>query len=85
MSETINPTHRHPHCEHQALECRVTRKHWIANLVAWTPVYDGAGSMLNSDPNRFINEMSCATCGRVWQVITELGVSHTVDKATTPT
>jgi hypothetical protein len=84
MSETINPFHQHPHCDHQVTECRVTRKHWIDSLVDWTPVYDGAGVMLNSDPNRFINEMTCITCGRVWQVITERGESRTVDKTPTP-
>jgi hypothetical protein len=79
MSETIDPQHRHPSCTRQEADCRVTRKHWIDTLIHWTPVYDGTGAMINTDPNRSINEMSCATCGRRWQVTTEHGVSRTTD------
>jgi hypothetical protein len=80
MSETTNANQRHPSCNRPPAQCRVTRKHWIATQIDWTPLYDGEGVMINIDPNRFINEMSCATCAHVWQVITEHGVSRTVDK-----
>jgi hypothetical protein len=79
MSETINPQQRHPSCNRPASQCRVTRKHWIDTMLDWTPVYDGDGVMINVDPNRSINEMFCDTCGHRWQVITEHGVSRTMD------
>lgn len=72
-----SPSQRHPDCTADPATCRVSRKHWVQNLIAWEPVYDGNGMMMNSDPNTFISEMSCTTCLRVWQVET-LGSTSTV-------
>lgn len=34
--------------------------------MAWYPQYDGNGKLLNSDPNIYTINASCATCGREW-------------------
>lgn len=81
MSETIDANIRHPNCEHTESDCRIVHKHWVDNPIEWAPIYDGAGAMINQDPNKHVHELSCATCSRSWQVITEHGESRTVDKA----
>lgn len=38
-------------------------------LMTWTPMYDGAGRMLNHDPNTITRHFECRTCGRQWATI----------------
>lgn len=72
---------KHPDCALDASECRITRDvppH--AEPIAWEPVYDGNGNMVNSDPNVTVAHCACATCGREWD---EAFVSGGLPKITT--
>lgn len=58
---------QHPECPYDAEFCRVTRRHYVQQPVqAWTPVYDGNGVQINSDPNTFVDEYACDTCSGSW-------------------
>jgi hypothetical protein len=70
-------TYQHPDCTEDPAACRVTVRHWISTLLAWEPQYDGNGMQVNADPNTAVNEMTCATCARVWQTETQAGVTTT--------
>lgn len=72
MSDTALATPRmcHPDCAREPHECRITQRSEIVSFVAWTPVYDGNGLMVNGDPNRFQVVRDCETCGEHWVVET---------------
>jgi hypothetical protein len=49
-------------------QCRVTRTASVQEpVIAWEPIYDGNGTMTNSDPNTHISVFTCATCLQSWQ------------------
>jgi hypothetical protein len=58
---------QHPDCTLPATDCRITTA-VSATTLAWTPVYDGSGTAINTDPNVDITTYTCATCARVWQI-----------------
>jgi hypothetical protein len=61
-------TMSHPNCPNEPEACRITQVAYVqAPAMAWTPTYDGAGNLTNSDPNTFVVEFTCVTCGKTWQ------------------
>jgi hypothetical protein len=58
---------QHPECTVPPEECRITTTSYTT-AVAWTPVYDGSGALVNKDPNAATTTYSCATCARAWQM-----------------
>ena len=49
--------------------CRITRGARIAlPVIEWEPIYDGAGTLTNSDPNTHIQTYQCTTCTQGWEM-----------------
>lgn len=42
-------------------------------MLGWMPQYDGFGNLLNQDPNKHTQNVSCSTCGRSFVVETQYG------------
>ncbi len=54
--------------------CRVTRSASVVEpVIAWEPVYDGNGTMTNSDPNTHVSTFTCATCSQAWEASSVAG------------
>ena len=48
--------------------CRVTRVATVQQpMIAWEPIYNGSGMMINSDPNTHISTFSCSVCDMNWE------------------
>ena len=57
----------HPECPSDPADCRIRMVGArMATAMDWTPVYDGNGVMLNSDPNTYTNDFACDACGGEW-------------------
>lgn len=75
-------TQRHPECPYGPEVCRVYLVSHTATQIAWTPVFDGNGTMLNSDPNTFVDQYACEMCDGAWsQTRTGDEVAQHVSKA----
>ena len=75
MSDTGTPAppaaNANPDCPNQPdySLCRVTRGARIQEpIIAWEPIYDGTGTMTNSDPNTHISTYNCQTCSQEWEI-----------------
>jgi hypothetical protein len=60
----------------QSDACRIEFGAGTSTLVGWTPIYDKSGNRVNEDPNAFVQEVSCQTCGKKWSVSTVLGATE---------
>jgi hypothetical protein len=78
-------TQRHPDCPYGPEVCRVYRaSHSVATLIAWTPIFDGNGMQLNSDPNTFVDQYACEMCDGAWtETRTGESVEQHISKAPT--
>ncbi len=47
-------------------QCRLHYGYGRTTCMAWTPVYDGHGNLLNQDPNTTTQAIECDTCGGAW-------------------
>ena len=70
---------RHPSCPSPS-ECRIRSEGATTTLMAWTPVFDGDGNPLNSDPNTRDESYSCLTCRISWIRRTKSGVVSYADR-----
>lgn len=63
---------QHPDCERDPSECRITYgSALMGEPIEWTPVYDGNGTLVNSDPNVMVRTASCSVCGQTWTITTD--------------
>lgn len=71
---------RHPDCEYQDTECRITTSNVSATNIVYKPVFDGTGARIDSgDPNIVITKLRCATCRRVWCERRQYGQTEVFD------
>lgn len=60
---------RHPQCEHDVSECRITTLPRETSNIEWQPVYDGNGLPVGEqNPNYSLIDCSCACCDMRWTV-----------------
>lgn len=63
-----------PDCGHDPSECRIAFGSTVRQpLIEWTPEYDGHGAPANSDPNVIVETAQCATCGKSWELSSDVG------------
>jgi hypothetical protein len=61
--------------------CRVTFATSVQQpTIDWTPVYDGHGTITNSDPNTFLTTYNCTTCSMSWETTETAGTAVTIRK-----
>jgi hypothetical protein len=61
-------------CLRDASDCRISTTSTVKQpAIDWSPVFDGKGGMVNSDPNTFIVTYTCATCMTSWSTETTGG------------
>lgn len=60
-----NKPMRHPNCP-TPRHCVITFEGSNTTLLAWSPVFDGNGNLLNVNPNDVEAKFDCDTCGRKW-------------------
>ena len=59
--------HSHPDCPaSDPAECRIRVVSQTMTAIAWEPIHDGNGVMVNSDPNTFSTTKVCDACGAEW-------------------
>ena len=63
-----------PECKNKDA-CRLHDYGWSTTCMGWTPVYDGHGNRVNSDPNTSHGTTSCSACGGLWSVTTKAGAT----------
>jgi hypothetical protein len=73
-------------CTRDAMECRITVTGSWSTLLAWMPVYDGNGRMLESggDPNTHTTRYACGTYGKTWTVSRRNGSIFSTSNETPP-
>jgi hypothetical protein len=60
--------------------CRITEGYRTTTCIGWTPVYDGHGNQLNTDPNITRWSEHCSTCGRTWDMTRTHGATASVER-----
>ena len=67
---------KHPDCLHDDTECTISTVSGVKQpLIEWSPIYNGAGEMVNRDPNTFITTSTCTMCNMRWETSTTEGVT----------
>jgi len=60
-----------PQCPANPEDCRITYFSAIAEPIKeWTPIYDGNGALVNSDPNTQVHRAYCEICDMAWDTLT---------------
>lgn len=60
---------RHPDCGFEPTQCRITpRQSMHSPITVWRQEFDGNGRPVGSDPNTYLTDYTCATCGGEWRV-----------------
>jgi len=66
-----DPNPECPNADDQT-KCRITYTAAIKEPIQeWTPIYDGTGTVVNSDPNIHVQRAYCVTCKIQWDTIVE--------------
>ena len=73
-SMNLSATMRHPDCCKAPKYCRIRSLGGFSTAVAWTPLYDGDGNLLNVDPNTHRHAFACDACGREWVRVVRGGI-----------
>jgi len=69
----------HPDCANPPEDCRISVVNSAATAQSWTPIYDGNGMLVNSDPNMLVTELHCTTCERTWYETNQGGIIERSD------
>jgi hypothetical protein len=57
----------HPDCPNDPATCRISVVNSSSTAVAWAPVYDGNGVIINGDPSTYVTTFRCDTCAMSWE------------------
>lgn len=66
-------------CSLDPSECRISSSSAIKQpAIEWSPIFDGTGAMVNSDPNTIVVTYTCTACLMTWSTETTGGVTISV-------